>query len=318
MIKLYSQWLQKAAVATMLLTISLCSFGKAVTVTKDGVKYKSDKNQKYLMVVNAPYKGEITVADSVYIESAGKKLPVTQVGSSAFSELDELTSVSLPNTITKIGDYAFDSSENLTTVNMGESVETIGHWAFRNCKSLEELKFPETLQTIGNYCFDKNLKITEVHIPASVTLIGGYAFEGNPDLKNIYSYATTPPEVKKGYLDGEEIYTLFDDNDYADRVLWVPAGTVDDYKLTYGWHQFKVIREMESTGIDNVEAEYALQVATAGKGAISVTAAKPATIKVFDISGREVAEKHIGAGTSTIGGLSSGIVIVNGKKVVVK
>lgn len=209
-------------------TMAMSAFGAAVTVTYNGVKYKSDKKQTYLMVVAAPYSGDIEVAASVFVSSINKELPVTEVGSSAFAELDKLTSVTLPESITKIGDYAFDSAENLKTVDMKDNVTYIGHWAFRNCYNLENLKLSKSLTFIGNYCFDKNYKMKEITFPATLKNIGGYAFEGNPQLITVYSLATTPPAVKKGYLDGEEIYTIFDDNDYTGRVLYVPAGCVDE------------------------------------------------------------------------------------------
>lgn len=300
-------------------TMAMSAFGAAVTVTYNGVKYKSDKKQTYLMVVAAPYSGDIEVAASVFVSSINKELPVTEVGSSAFAELDKLTSVTLPESITKIGDYAFDSAENLKTVDMKDNVTYIGHWAFRNCYNLENLKLSKSLTFIGNYCFDKNYKMKEITFPATLKNIGGYAFEGNPQLITVYSLATTPPAVKKGYLDGEEIYTIFDDNDYTGRVLYVPAGCVDEYKLTFGWNQFPEIREIETTGIQAKPAVDAqLSVLASGKGTISVTTAVPAVVKGYDLTGRLVFGKSVQVGTTTIGGLKQGMLIVNGKKVVVE
>ena len=311
-------WLTRLSLVVALLSASATAFGAAVTVTYNGVKYKSDKSQTYFMVVAAPYTGDIVVADSVKT-SAGKTLPVTQVGSSAFSELEELTSVTLPGTVTKINDYAFDSATNLKTVKMSDNVTYIGHWAFRNCYNLENLELPDSLTFIGNYCFDTNYKMTKVTLPAKLKNIGGFAFEGNPQLKAVYSLATTPPAVKKGYLDGDEIYTIFDDNDYADRVLYVPAGTVGDYKLTFGWNQFAEIREINPTCVQEpASANADFKVATCGNKAISVTTAAPTTVVVYDLAGHMLFRKTVEAGETTIGGLNAGVVIVNGKKVLVK
>ena len=202
---------------------------------------------------------------------------------------------------------------------MTDNVTSIGHWSFRNCHNLENLQLPNKLATIGNYCFDKNDKMTEITLPASVTNIGGYAFEGNPQLTTVYSLATTPPAIKKGYLDGEEIYTIFDDNDYSGRVLYVPAGCVDDYKLTFGWHQFPEIREIDAAGIQaGVVADAQVKVVAKGKGAISVTAAVPTVVNGYDLAGRLVFSKGVPAGHSTIDGLNAGLLVVNGKKVVVE
>lgn len=311
----------KLAALLVFLSFTTASFGKAVTVTSGGLKFKSDKNQTYLMVVSAPYTGDIVVPASVYVQSIGKELPVTRVGSSAFAELDELTSVTLPESVTYIDNYAFDSSENLKSVTMSDNVTYIGHWAFRNCYNLENLKLSANIKFIGNYVFDKNYKMTEITLPATLTNIGGFVFEGNPQLKTVYSLSTTPPEVKKGYLNGDEIYTLFDDNDdYADRVLYVPEGTVDDYKLTFGWNQFKDIREIKGStdGINAPAASTAIEVAPAGKGAMRVSAPAATTVRAYDLSGRKLFEKKVEAGTTVINGIASGIIIVNGKKVAVE
>lgn len=308
----------RLALAVLFFASAAASYGKAVTVTSGGVKYKSDKNQTYLMVVAAAYTGDIVVAPSVYIASIDKELPVTQVGASAFAELTELNSVTLPESITKINDYAFDSAENLKTVNMSDNVTSIGHWAFRNCYNLENLKLPSNLTTIGNYVFDKNYKMTEVVLPAGLTNIGGYVFEGNPQLKTVYSLSTTPPAIKKGYLDGDEIYTIFDDEDYEDRVLYVPDGCVDTYKLEFGWNHFKEIREISTSGIGGAVAGGELVISQNGKGAISVYAPSSTVVKGYDLGGRKLFEKSVAAGNTVIDGLSSGVIIVNGKKVVVE
>lgn len=308
----------RALLVIFSLVITLASYGKAITVTSGGIKYKSDKNQTYLMVVAAAYTGDIVVPASVYVSSIDKELPVTEVGSSAFSELDDLNSVTLPESVTTIGNYAFDSSVNLKTVKMGDNVKSIGHWAFRNCYALEGLTLSANLESIGNYVFDKNLKMTQVTLPATMKNIGGFVFEGNPQLLTVYSLATVPPAVKKGYLDGDEIYTIFDDDDYGDRVLYVPAGCADDYKLEFGWNQFKEIREISPTNIDNIDGSAKIEIACNGKNSLRVYVSEPTTVKCYDLSGRLLFAKSVGTGNTVVDGVPSGVVVVNGKKVVVE
>lgn len=107
--KLLLAWSARLSLLLVFCTVAMASFAAAVTVTYRGVKYKSNKKQTYLMVVKAPYSGDISVVASVYVQSIDKTLPVTEVGSSAFSECEGLISVTLPESVTKIGDYAFDS-----------------------------------------------------------------------------------------------------------------------------------------------------------------------------------------------------------------
>ncbi len=285
--------------------------GIAKTVIVDGIKYKYSKKGTYLIVIKAPYAGDIVIPETV------KGLPVKEIGSSAFSELDHLVSVTLPNSIVNISDYAFDSSTNLKKVVLGNSVKKIGHWCFRNCYELQEVEFPKSLKTIGNYCFDKNLKFTKVTIPENVTLIGGYAFEGNPQLTTVYSLSQTPPEIKKGYLDGEEVYTLFDDNDYGERVLYVPQGTVDAYKLTFGWNHFKYIKEITPTSIHNLTAGLKTNAYSDAKGQLVVVSTEKAVVNVCDLAGKRIITQPMNAGIMRFN-VPSGVVIVNGQKVLVK
>lgn len=285
--------------------------GLAKTVIVDGIKYKYSQKGTYLIVIKAPYAGDIVIPETV------KGLPVKEIGSSAFSELDHLISVTLPNSIVNISDYAFDSSTNLKKVVLGNSVKKIGHWCFRNCYELQEVEFPKSLKTIGNYCFDKNLKFTKVTIPENVTLIGGYAFEGNPQLTTVYSLSQTPPEIKKGYLDGEEVYTLFDDNDYGERVLYVPQGTIDAYKLTFGWNHFKYIKEITPTAIHNLTAGLKTHAYSDTRGQLVVVSTDKTVVNVYDLAGKKIITQPMNAGIMRFN-VPSGVVIVNGQKVLIK
>lgn len=285
--------------------------GLAKTVIVDGIKYQYSKQSTYLIVVKAAYSGDIVIPETA------KGLPVKAVGPSAFSGLDELVSVTLPNSIVIIGNYAFDSSTNLKKVVLGNSVRQIGHWSFRNCYQLQEVEFPKSLKTIGNYCFDKNLKFTKVTIPENVTLIGGYAFEGNPQLTTVYSLSQTPPEIKKGYIDGEVVYTLFDDENYGERVLYVPQGTVDAYKLTFGWNHFKYIKEITPTAIRNLTAGLKTHAYSDTRGQLVVVSTEKTVVNVYDLAGKKIITQPMNAGIMRFN-VPSGVVIVNGQKVLIK
>lgn len=285
--------------------------GLAKTVIVDGIKYQYSKKNTYLIVIKAAYSGDIVIPETA------KGLPVKAVGPSAFSGLDELVSVTLPNSIVNIGDYAFDSSTNLKKVVLGNSVKQIGHWSFRNCYQLQEVEFPKSLKTIGNYCFDKNLKFTKVTIPENVTLIGGYAFEGNPQLTTVYSLSQTPPEIKKGYIDGEVVYTLFDDENYGERVLYVPQGTVDTYKLTFGWNHFKYIKEITPTAIRNLTAGLKTHAYSDTRGQLVVVSTDKTVVNVYDLAGKRIITQPMNAGIMRFN-VPSGVVIVNGQKVLIK
>lgn len=238
-----------------LLVSSLTASAATTYVTQDGVRYKLNKDKTEATVVSAgtgkTYTGDIVIPST--ITYSNQQLPVVAVGSSAFSECDMLTSVVLPESVTSIGDYAFDTCEKLTKVEM-PAVKTIGHWSFRYCTVLENIIFPEGLTSIGNYAFDHNLKLTVIDLPSTVTNLGGFVFEGNPQITKMICRATTPPAIKKGYLDSDEIYTIFEDTDYGDIELVVPESSISEYKSALGWHYFTKVTPL-SAGVDNIVAD---------------------------------------------------------------
>lgn len=294
---------------------------KTVYIEQDGVRYYWN-NTKTNVEVTTPakgsaYVGDITIPATITYEE--KELSVTAVRSSAFSENTYLTSVTLPESVTSIGDYAFDSCEGIKKVTM-PGVKSIGHWAFRNCYELETLDFSDKLESIGNYCFDKILKITSITLPETTTNLGGYAFEGNPQITTVTCKAVTPPAVKKGYLDGEEIYTIFDDTDYGDRVLFVPAESINAYKSALGWHHFGAnIKAIESSSIAKTLADNGFFTAQAlGAGAIKVSSTEATVVKVVNMNGQLVKSQAVNPGTTVITDLPAGILVVNGVKIAVR
>lgn len=237
---------------TILLASSLTA--NALYITKNGVRYQTMNDDTAVRVTKPKsgntYVGDIVIPATIVSTSLGE-LPVIEVGSSAFEYCDMLTSVTLPESVKTIADYAFDSCEKLEKVVM-PGVTKIGNWSFRWCTSLENLVFPEGLESIGNYCFDHNSKMEVVDLPSTVTNLGGFVFEGNPQIRAVICRTVNPPAIKKGYIDGEEIYTIFEDTNYGDIELIVPDGTVESYRTTLGWHYFTNITTLTTTGIENV------------------------------------------------------------------
>ena len=131
----------------------------------------------------------------------GKK--VVEIASNAFED-NQLTSVTIPNSVTSIGDSAF-SSNQLTSVTIPSSVTYMGASAFNSNQLSDKDAFiykrnsdgsidnttivsyggknrhpiiPNTVKIIGDYAFGEN-QLTSITIPDSVTSIGNGAFENN-------------------------------------------------------------------------------------------------------------------------------------------
>ena len=138
---------------------------------------------------------------------------VTTIGEHAFNHCDNLTSVTIPNSVTTIGGEAFADC-GLTRVTIPNSVTTIGYGAFTGCSNLTSVTFPNSVTAIGTDVFGScsSLKefnskfasedgrcliidgvlldfapagISEYTIPNSVTTIGWMVFYDCESLKSV-------------------------------------------------------------------------------------------------------------------------------------
>ena len=101
--------------------------------------------------------------------------PVTIIGENAFKS-NQLTSVTIPNSVTYIGEEAFDKNQ-LTSVTIPNSVTYIDDEAFEK-NQLTSVTIPNSVISIGDDAFSKN-QLTSVTIPNSVIYIGSGAFSEN-------------------------------------------------------------------------------------------------------------------------------------------
>ena len=155
---------------------------------------------------------ETTIISNTYIGNKGIICfdgPVTSIGSNAFYQRSNLTSVSIPNSVTSIDWGAFFSCSGLTSVTIGNSVTSIEGYAFYGCSGL-----------------------TSVTIPNSVTSIGKHAFSGCKGLTEITCKAVTSPTITSTTFSG--INTSIP--------VYVPTESVDAYKSASYWSEFTNIQ----------------------------------------------------------------------------
>lgn len=74
---------------------------------------------------------------------------VSAIGAKAFASHDELTSVSIPNSIKIIGESAFEECIEITSIVIPDTVESIGDYAFSGCVKLKTINLPCGLNEIG-------------------------------------------------------------------------------------------------------------------------------------------------------------------------
>ena len=84
-----------------------------------------------------------------------------------------------------------------------------------------------------------------ITLPSGLSLIGERCFEGCPNIKEIYSNSITPPVVSESSF--EDIYNS--------ATLYVPKGSMADYKSSSVWQKFANIEERDISGVDNIHIE---------------------------------------------------------------
>ena len=86
--------------------------------------------------------------------------------------------------VTKLGMHFFENLENLTEVSLPQSLEEIGMYVFSGCSSLAQIELPEYLEEIGSYAFS-GCGLTSIVIPESVIDLGDSVFSGCDDLETV-------------------------------------------------------------------------------------------------------------------------------------
>ena len=117
------------------------------------------------------YKSFISPIESIKRVILGSR--VVSIGTYAFYNCSNLTSIHIPESVTGIGERAFNQCSNLTSVYIPESVTSIGDYTFESCYSLTSVHIPEGVTSIGYGAFGDRTSLTSVHIPEGVTSIAG-------------------------------------------------------------------------------------------------------------------------------------------------
>ena len=84
----------------------------------------------------------------------GMALHVKSIGHGAFDYCQDITSVSLPNSLTSIEYNAFSNCTNLVSITLPNSLTTIGMAAFYSCSSLTSISIPTSVTSIVDNAFN--------------------------------------------------------------------------------------------------------------------------------------------------------------------
>lgn len=91
------------------------------------------------------------------------------IAGSAFSNMDNLTSIVIPDSVVCIGDSAFFFSDILSIEFRADSrLSIIGEYAFNGCSNLESISLSESLTRIGDRAFQGCTLLTSITFEGSI------------------------------------------------------------------------------------------------------------------------------------------------------
>ena len=200
-----------------------------------------------------------------------------------FQGITTIKEIILGEEVTSIGENAFSYCQGLTSVTIGNSVESIGYYAFSSCSGLTSVTIPNSVTSIGDGAFYDCSGLTSVTLPSSLTSMGYSAFGYCRNLTSVISHIERP-------FDNTWFFTEIN----TQAILYVPVGTIEKYRALSAWNNyFKEIVEFDINGIESV---------TVSNGNSSDSENAP----MYNLSGQRVGKNY------------KGIVIKNGKKIIVK
>ena len=110
---------------------------------------------------------------------------ITYIGDSAFEGLDQLVSVSLPDTMEYIGWSAFSDCASLTSIVIPEGIDGLCDFTFARCTSLRSVKLPSTMRWIDGCIFSGCTSLQDIVLPEGLTDITWQMFKDCTSLRSI-------------------------------------------------------------------------------------------------------------------------------------
>lgn len=166
-----------------------------------------------------------------------------------------------------------------------ETVNIIGKKAFATSYSgMQYLNIPDNVYEVEDNAFEGLENLNAITFGQNINKLGEHILYDCTQLKKIHVIANTPPLIQKTTFD---LNSTNKDHIYENAILYVPNGSIINYKCSEGWYKFKNI--IEDNGLSIKEHKINKEKAN-----------------IYDINGRK------------LNGTKKGINIINGKKIIIR
>ena len=192
-----------------------------------------------------------------------------KIGPYAFRDCRSLEAFDMQDSVTSIGNGCFYNCRSLRSVHMSRNLQEIGESVFWNCSSLLEGEIPGNVPMIrgvffncpamkkvtfgskdgtpgstilGYACVALCQQVEYLEFGANIDSLETYALNGLNNLKRVICWAAVPPGT-----DGNN--RSFDPAPQnLNAVLYVPKASLEAYRTTGDWKNFKTIAPIEDLG----------------------------------------------------------------------
>lgn len=136
---------------------------------------------------------------------------------------NNLTSITLPNSIIDIERFAFRNCSNISSITIPASTNVIEKYAFNNCTGLTSVSFNENskLQVINNSVFENctNLSNINLNVLTDLTAINDNAFKNCSSLLSIYIPTNVQQIGKDAFINCSSLLCVYVDQYENDNLL---------------------------------------------------------------------------------------------------
>ena len=203
--------------------LSSIGFVNAQSFSINGVNYSISNETEVIVTSNSCYSGYLNLPSSVATE--GKLYTVARIVQGAFENCNDLTGISIPNSVRYVGQRAFVNCTNLQTVEMSDSLNTIAENTFFGCSNLSDVTLPNSILTIEERAFENCTSLETVTLPSTINKIGDYAFN-NSGLHSINIPKSLETILDETYPFGTNVFAncKFTNFEFPTFFEYIPVG----------------------------------------------------------------------------------------------